>query len=109
MAFTEILWWLIVGHAICDYPLQGDFLARGKNHKAPIPGIPWQVCLAAHSIIHGGAVTLITGSVLFGVIEALTHALFDHQKCEGVIDFNTDQLLHTQVKILLAGLYIYVY
>ena len=24
---------LIAGHALCDYPLQGDFLAKAKNHK----------------------------------------------------------------------------
>jgi hypothetical protein len=28
---------LFAGHALCDYPLQGDFLARGKNHCNPIP------------------------------------------------------------------------
>jgi hypothetical protein len=25
---------LCAGHAVCDYPLQGDFLARAKNHRA---------------------------------------------------------------------------
>jgi hypothetical protein len=24
---------LFAGHALCDYPLQGDFLARAKNHR----------------------------------------------------------------------------
>ena len=36
-----ILFWLMVGHALADYPLQGDFLAKAKNRTAPIPGVPW--------------------------------------------------------------------
>lgn len=32
---------LVAGHALADYPLQGDFLARAKNRAAPIPGVPW--------------------------------------------------------------------
>jgi hypothetical protein len=32
---------LIAGHALADYPLQGDFLSRAKNRSAPIPGFPW--------------------------------------------------------------------
>ena len=27
---------LVAGHALCDYPLQGDFLAKGKNRTASI-------------------------------------------------------------------------
>lgn len=32
---------LVAGHALADYPLQGDFLARAKNRTAPIAGFPW--------------------------------------------------------------------
>ena len=28
-----VLIYLLAGHALADYPLQGDFLARQKNHK----------------------------------------------------------------------------
>jgi len=28
---------LFAGHALCDYPLQGNFLAKGKNHRNPHP------------------------------------------------------------------------
>jgi len=55
-----LLLWLISAHFLCDYPLQGDFLARGKNHKAPLQGVPWYQCLVAHSVIHGAAATLLT-------------------------------------------------
>ena len=94
-----ILWWMLVGHAVCDYPLQGDFLARGKNHKAPMPGVPWYQCLAAHALIQGGAVALVTGSVALGVAEVAAHGFIDFGKCQGWYGFNADQALHVVCKL----------
>lgn len=94
-----ILFYLLAGHALCDYPLQGDFLAKGKNHRNPIPGVPWYQCLIAHSIIHGGMVTLVTGNLLLGVIETSIHALIDFLKCSNKFGFNTDQFLHVVCKV----------
>jgi hypothetical protein len=89
---------LIAGHALCDYPLQGDFLARAKNRFAPLPGVPWYQALGSHAIIHGAAVALITGVPLLGLCEALAHAFIDDLKCAGRIGFNTDQALHAFCK-----------
>lgn len=47
---------LLAGHALADYPLQGDFLSKAKNRTAPIPGVPWQQALGAHVVIHGAFV-----------------------------------------------------
>lgn len=97
---------LIAGHALCDYPLQGDFLARAKNRIAPIVGVPWYQALGAHAAIHAGAVGLITGSVWLGVAEFVAHSLIDDAKCSGKIGFNTDQSLHIACKaawVLLAA------
>jgi hypothetical protein len=44
-----LFFWLLVGHAIADYPLQGDFLAKAKNYTLAIPGIPWQQALFWHA------------------------------------------------------------
>jgi hypothetical protein len=96
---TDILWWLLVFHALCDFPLQGDFLARGKNHKQPLPGVPWLIALAAHALIHGGAVALVTGSMSLGLAETLVHAAIDYGKCEGKYGFGVDQALHVICKI----------
>lgn len=98
MAYA-MFWWLLVGHAVCDYPLQGDFLARGKNHRNPISGVPWLLCLVAHALIHGGAVALVTGSVFIGCMEVLLHALIDWLKCEGALGFTCDQALHLLSKL----------
>jgi hypothetical protein len=91
---------LVAAHAICDYPLQGDFLARAKNRAAPIPGVPWYQALGSHAIIHGGAVALLTGIPLLGLAEAAAHAFIDDLKCTGRISFNADQGLHVACKAL---------
>jgi hypothetical protein len=99
---------LIIAHAICDYPLQGDFLARAKNRALPIPGVPWYQALGAHSVMHGGAVWLLTGVPLLGLAETTAHAAIDDAKCSGCIGFNADQSLHLACKalwVVIAGLF----
>jgi hypothetical protein len=103
---------MLVGHAVCDYPLQGDFLARGKNHRAPLPGVPWQIILTAHALIHAGAVGLITGSMWLAVAELAWHFIIDFSKSEGWFGdgaraFTTDQALHVVCKIAWAAIVIY--
>lgn len=102
MTFFEILALLIFGHFVADYPLQGDFLARGKNRTDPIPSIPFYHPLTAHAVIHGGFVGIITGNAFLGIAEAMMHWFIDDGKCRGVIDFNTDQTLHIICKIAWA-------
>lgn len=95
---------LLVGHALADYPLQGDFLARAKNHRAPIAGVPWYQALGAHALIHGGMVWAITGLWWLGAMEIAAHALIDFSKCQGAIGFNGDQFLHVACKVAYAGI-----
>jgi hypothetical protein len=96
---VTLLFWLLAAHALCDYPLQGDFLARAKNHRAPVPGVPWYQALGAHALIHGGAVALVTGSVALGLAETLCHVAIDYAKCDGRLDYNEDQYLHAACKM----------
>lgn len=100
MNSVELFAALVVAHAICDYPLQGDFLAKAKNRTAPIAGVPWQQALGAHSAIHGGAVFLLTGNVWLGLSEAVAHWIIDDRKCRGLLTFNQDQALHVAFKAL---------
>ena len=93
---------MLVWHALADYPLQGDFLAKAKNRMAPIPGVPWYQALTAHAAIHAGGVGVITGSAWLGVAEFAAHFLIDDAKCRGRIGFNTDQSLHLACKIAWA-------
>lgn len=99
---------LIIAHTVCDYPLQGDFLARAKNHKLPIPGVPFYQALGAHALMHGGAVWVLTGIWWLGAMEIAAHALIDYAKCDGRVGFNVDQGLHIVCKgsyvLILMGL-----
>jgi len=106
-----IFYAMLVGHALCDYPLQGDFLARGKNHRAPIPGVPYQWCLFAHAGIHAGAVAFLT-SWWLGTFEFVAHAFIDFDKCDGRFGegeraFSIDQFLHIGCKFIWVLLWIF--
>lgn len=94
------LFYMLVAHALCDFPLQGDYLARGKNHRSPIPGSPWPILLIAHALIHGGAVALLTGSLALGLAETAVHTVIDYAKCDGCIGYTTDQALHVLCKVV---------
>lgn len=93
---------MVVGHAIADYPLQGDFLAKAKNRAMPIPGVPWQQALGAHAIMHGGMVWALTGNIWLGLAEVAAHAAIDDAKCRGKLSFNADQALHMACKVAWA-------
>jgi Protein of unknown function (DUF3307) len=104
----SLIWWLWIGHFLCDFPLQGDFLARGKNHTAPLSGVPWFWCLLAHSAIHAGWVFLITGSGVLSLLELCVHALLDYNKSAGHFDFGTDQTLHLVCKLIWIVIFMHL-
>lgn len=99
---TELLLLMIAAHALADYPLQGDFLAKAKNHTAPIPGVPFYQALGAHSAIHAGFVLAITGMVWLALAEFIIHTATDYAKCAGRISYNTDQAIHIGCKVVWA-------
>jgi hypothetical protein len=104
-AGLELFFWLMVAHALADFPLQGDFVARAKNHRQPLPGVPWPIVLASHAIIHAGFVAYITGSAVLGMAEYAAHAIIDFSKSEGwlgqgELGFAIDQGLHVLCKVV---------
>lgn len=94
---------LIAGHALADFPLQGDTTAVNKNRHAKtelqkhVPAFYW---LGSHAIIHGAAVGLITGSVGLGIAETIMHGMIDFGKCEKLYSIHIDQFLHVLCKIV---------
>ena len=96
---------LLVGHVLADYVFQRQIMATSKSRHAEIyktagPRFPpWYYWLGSHALVHGGAVYLITGSLMFGLIETVLHALIDHAKCEHKIGVHTDQGLHILCKV----------
>jgi hypothetical protein len=101
---ATMLFLLMVGHAIADYPLQGQFMAEGKNRHTALGKMYWPHALAAHSIIHGGFVAAVTGSAALGVAETVAHGITDWLKCEGRISINMDQAIHIVRKIVWFSL-----
>lgn len=104
IAGLQILFALLIAHALFDYPLQGDFLSRNKNRHYKdennnVKGL-WIHCLTSHSILHAGSVWLITGSFVIGIMEFALHWVIDFLKCEGITNFHTDQFLHVLCRIL---------
>ena len=98
MIYLHLLFWLLVGHALCDYPWQGDFLAQAKNHTHAIGMHCWKLALPSHAMIHAGAVTLITGSYSLGMLEFVAHGVIDFLKSDNRLTFTQDQLLHVLCK-----------
>ena len=96
MTALELLALLVLGHYLADYPLQNEFMARGKSRTNPIRGAPWYQILTAHAVLHGGMVALavvlaaLSGNPsLFEVAlplaacETLVHWAIDDEKCRG--------------------------
>jgi hypothetical protein len=111
------LWYMLCGHALMDYPLQPDFMAKGKSPKVKSV-VPWYYIMAAHATLHGMAVTsaiglsigrLSPGIVLAGIYETVLHFFIDVLKCEGCTNIHCDQLLHIVCKLVwAASIVIYV-
>jgi len=100
----EILILLVCAHALCDYPLQGDFLSAAKNERSPVAGVPWWQAMSAHCAIHAGAVQIVTGLWFLALAEFVIHFLTDRAKCGGLISFNADQAIHVGCKVSWAGM-----
>jgi len=105
-----LLFQFLVGHALSDFVLQQQTMAISKSrhaeiHKTAVKGFPdWYYWLGSHALIHGGAVFLISGSLLLGLIETVVHFIIDFCKCEQWIGLHLDQSLHILCKLA----YVYV-
>ena len=108
-----LFFYLLIGHAVADYALQPPNIALGKNrHAGPPPGYNpeahgpirpiWPMVMAAHALIHAGAVIVVTGSPFLGLWQFGTHYLIDVLKCEKVYNLWVDQFLHVFVLAMTA-------
>ncbi len=102
-AAAVVLFALLIAHALCDHPLQGEFVALRKNrHYRPegdaAPRI-WPYCMSAHALIHAGGVWIVLGHPGFAATEFALHWLIDALKAEGKTSIHVDQLLHLLTKI----------
>jgi hypothetical protein len=92
----RMLFLMMAGHAVADYPLQGRDLSEAKRR----PGLGCVQYLLLHGLIHGGFVALVTGRWELGVAETILHASIDWLKARRRINHLTDQALHALCKVL---------
>ncbi len=113
LSALSLLFALVIGHALADFPLQGDFLSHGKNRHLPPPKLAdgkqpppstWAYLMSAHCLIHAGFVWIITGSALLAIAEFVIHFVIDFVKCEGRTSFAVDQWLHIITKAAFVAL-----
>ena len=104
MEVLELVFQLLVAHAVLDFILQPDVMASAKDpnsrlHENGNRDFPaWYYWMGAHSLGHGGAVYLVSGSLLLGLIETALHGLIDYLKCENKTSLAVDQGLHMLCK-----------
>jgi threonine/homoserine/homoserine lactone efflux protein len=105
----QFLFLFLVGHAVCDFVLQGEVMGTSKSRRKGLasvhgPGFPpWYYWLGAHAFTHGGAVFLVSGLWQLGAIETVLHALIDHSEVRGRLSFNMDQGLHLVCKLVYVA------
>lgn len=107
--FLALFFWLLFGHFLADYPLQGEFLAKAKDRTSDLGKIFWRHALFAHSFIHAGTVAFITGHIWMGLAEFFIHAITDDLKCIKKINMAQDQTIHIVTKLVWAYLTVYLY
>ena len=109
----KTLFQLIMGHAVADFGLQSDVMAKMKNpfreHLGDYlpdgqkydPLVPWMY-LTAHALIHGAAVYVVTGLAWAAAVEVVTQWLIDLGKCHNLYGPSFDQCLHLVMKLMLV-------
>lgn len=94
---------LLMGHAVADFALQNDFVARYKSpltDASPFGATIWPYVLGAHGLMHGAVVWAITQNPWLGLAETLVHSVVDYAKCTKRIGWYADQGLHLVCKLL---------
>lgn len=105
---APLMFWLLVGHAMADGPLQPRRLSEAKLQGYD-PKFPWWLALPAHAGIHAAAVILATGRFELGMLELICHASIDRLKTRDRIGVITDQALHVVCKVLWFTLAVYYF
>jgi len=96
-----------IAHALADFPLQGDYLARMKCRDQAGSFPEWIISLTAHSLVQAGGVWIVSGSAVLGVTELCLHWLIDLGKGEGKFGYVTDQCLHVACKLAYVIVLVY--
>jgi len=106
-----MLFLLLMAHAVTDFGLQSEWMARAKNFRVPPslpppgqrPNVVWPFVLLAHALINAAGVYVVTQRMGFAVFECVAHFGIDLLKCYGGTDVYRDQFLHLSTKLMIAA------
>ena len=107
MIYAHMFFFLLCGHFIFDFPLQGDTVAREKNPGSTTElqkHVPWFYWGLAHAFSHAFAVAFITRSAVCAGIELWSHFGTDYLKCKQKFSIHVDQALHIAFKLFYTAL-----
>lgn len=108
LALFEMFGLLCMGHFLADFGLQSDRMAVEKCPGRDVT-LSWPWWLISHAAIHGFIVSMISGSILIGLLEWVFHVFIDYTKCRFHTSLGLDQALHLLTKafwvVLLAHKY----
>lgn len=107
MKSFELLFKLLIGHALADFALQSDAMAKGKNFNIK-PDVPpgqkytpcWPYWMTSHALIHAGVVWIATGDIHFAITEFIAHFILDWLKCSNFTSPHLDQWGHFICKVV---------
>ena len=97
--------WVVLGHYICDYPLQGEFLANTKGQ--------YWYSLLAHSVIYGLGMALVLKflgafAIWKAIVLVVSHVIIDYKKATAknkdkalTSYLYIDQILHLLIDVAL--------
>lgn len=101
---------LLMAHAVADFALQSDWMAKHKHPWRPVdpatvppgqtPQIIWPYVMSAHGLIHGATVWIACGNPWFAAGEVILHCLIDTGKCANRYGIHVDQGLHLACKLV---------
>ena len=84
---------IVMCHAVGDYVLQNDFLAKTKGDNF--------YHLLMHCILYCIPFAVVYGIDYKIVILFVMHVWIDWEKCKGIIGYVEDQILHYAIAIAL--------
>lgn len=91
MVDVQALVSLIMCHAIGDYVLQTDFLAKTKTENC--------YHLFIHCVLYCVPFAVVYGIDWRIAVLFVTHLTIDFHKCRGIFSYTTDQTLHYLIVI----------
>ncbi len=102
MNWFEIIFLLIFLHALGDFALQSESMAKGKNRHNKCTFVPegqkfkkcWPYWLLSHALIQGGLIFIFIGNLIIALNEFGLHFIIDFIKCENITNPHHDQFLH---------------